>query len=234
MGQAPLYLFFFQAEDGIRDVAVTGVQTCALPIYLPAGPYMVGLEGFVGDSVSSFQQLTVTIVAGQTARPMIALQPFWTVIDSMPTYTTSGQTFTVLFEKVAVATSYVVQKDSFATFVTSHDTTVRSHKSRKGILLHHIARSNRDLFEQNGECLPARRVSRHRVDHGPERLERYHGPRRLPGDDRNGELLEAAHGRSEEHTSELQSRLHLVCRLLLEKKKKKEKYKQNKHEHKQT
>jgi len=91
---------------------------------LPAGPYMVGLEGFVGDSVSSFQQLTVTIVAGQTARPMIALQPFGTVIDSMPTYTTSGQTFTVLFEKVAVATSYVVQKDSFATFVTSHDTTV--------------------------------------------------------------------------------------------------------------
>src|SRR2546429_9896336 len=30
-------------------------------------------------------------------------------------------------------------------------------------------------------------------------------------------------GRSEEHTSELQSRLHLVCRLLLEKKKKKKK-----------
>src|SRR3989449_2940129 len=30
--------------------------------------------------------------------------------------------------------------------------------------------------------------------------------------------------RSEEHTSELQSRLHLVCRLLLEKKKKKQKY----------
>src|SRR2546429_364747 len=25
-------LFFFQEEDGIRDVAVTGVQTCALPI----------------------------------------------------------------------------------------------------------------------------------------------------------------------------------------------------------
>src|SRR2546422_4527343 len=26
------FSFFFQAEDGIRDVAVTGVQTCALPI----------------------------------------------------------------------------------------------------------------------------------------------------------------------------------------------------------
>src|SRR5687768_18567926 len=32
-------------------------------------------------------------------------------------------------------------------------------------------------------------------------------------------LLEGDAGRSEEHTSELQSRLHLVCRLLLEKKK---------------
>src|SRR5437764_11175090 len=26
------FLFFFQAEDGIRDTSVTGVQTCALPI----------------------------------------------------------------------------------------------------------------------------------------------------------------------------------------------------------
>src|SRR5256885_5634547 len=28
------FFFFFQAEDGIRDYKVTGVQTCALPIYL--------------------------------------------------------------------------------------------------------------------------------------------------------------------------------------------------------
>src|SRR5260221_10705308 len=28
----PLIFFFFQAEDGIRDHCVTGVQTCALPI----------------------------------------------------------------------------------------------------------------------------------------------------------------------------------------------------------
>src|SRR6266850_3009018 len=27
-----VYIFFFQAEDGIRDYKVTGVQTCALPI----------------------------------------------------------------------------------------------------------------------------------------------------------------------------------------------------------
>src|SRR5690606_40674692 len=40
-----LYFSFFQAEDGIRDLHVTGVQTCALPIYIaiigsgPAGYY---------------------------------------------------------------------------------------------------------------------------------------------------------------------------------------------------
>src|SRR2546422_5173862 len=37
-----------------------------------------------------------------------------------------------------------------------------------------------------------------------------------------GKYAEAREARSEEHTSELQSRLHLVCRLLLEKKKKKQ------------
>src|SRR2546422_4456223 len=39
---------------------------------------------------------------------------------------------------------------------------------------------------------------------------------------RSPRLWTSTHVRSEEHTSELQSRLHLVCRLLLEKKKKKD------------
>src|SRR5437870_6553079 len=37
-------IFFFQAEDGIRDGHVTGVQTCALPIFIPASlPVKLGL-----------------------------------------------------------------------------------------------------------------------------------------------------------------------------------------------
>src|SRR5256885_4901035 len=32
------FFFFFQAEDGIRDYRVTGVQTCALPISAPPNP----------------------------------------------------------------------------------------------------------------------------------------------------------------------------------------------------
>src|SRR5437762_2993799 len=36
-----VFFFFFQAEDGIRDTSVTGVQTCALPISSEAGPEIV-------------------------------------------------------------------------------------------------------------------------------------------------------------------------------------------------
>src|SRR2546422_1234265 len=35
-------VFFFQAEDGIRDVAVTGVQTCALPISVKINYELLG------------------------------------------------------------------------------------------------------------------------------------------------------------------------------------------------
>src|SRR5215471_15055346 len=35
-----VFFFFFQAEDGIRDLYVTGVQTCALPISPGSGPHL--------------------------------------------------------------------------------------------------------------------------------------------------------------------------------------------------
>src|SRR2546422_9470366 len=38
--------FFFQAEDGIRDVAVTGVQTCALPILISCLSFGLCLSAF--------------------------------------------------------------------------------------------------------------------------------------------------------------------------------------------
>src|SRR2546429_2548204 len=41
--------FFFQAEDGIRDVAVTGVQTCALPILASKYGYESALYGHYGQ-----------------------------------------------------------------------------------------------------------------------------------------------------------------------------------------
>src|SRR5258707_10510856 len=60
--------FFFQAEDGIRDIGVTGVQTCALPIFcifqLPEGVLKAILKRFVLDGIG------VTVPASsQFARP---------------------------------------------------------------------------------------------------------------------------------------------------------------------
>src|SRR5437762_7441130 len=37
--------FFFQAEDGIRDTSVTGVQTCALPIFLQERTHGLEVDG---------------------------------------------------------------------------------------------------------------------------------------------------------------------------------------------
>src|SRR5207249_9723458 len=46
------HCFFFQAEDGIRDRNVTGVQTCALPIYLAQGDYSDLTLEFLDDSTN--------------------------------------------------------------------------------------------------------------------------------------------------------------------------------------
>src|SRR2546422_7961207 len=53
-------VFFFQAEDGIRDVAVTGVQTCALPISRLADHLSPsrGLAPVVSALLSAFAGLT--------------------------------------------------------------------------------------------------------------------------------------------------------------------------------
>src|SRR5687768_18219715 len=65
------------------------------------------------------------------------------------------------------------------------------------------------LFRSSVHRLPRRRVPT--------------APRAGARRGRTRDIRGSPRGRSEEHTSELQSRLHLVCRLLLEKKKKKKK-----------
>src|SRR5256886_10255671 len=52
--------FFFQAEDGIRDLTVTGVQTCALPIW--RGARTLVLDAWrIGDSRAASYSLTRSI-----------------------------------------------------------------------------------------------------------------------------------------------------------------------------
>src|SRR2546429_7104072 len=72
------FCFFFQAEDGIRDVAVTGVQTCALPISVrlgegarhdrdvPAGPHPARLGRVVPSA--RYRHAGLYLSAGGAAR----------------------------------------------------------------------------------------------------------------------------------------------------------------------
>src|SRR3712207_8529929 len=58
------YCFFFQAEDGIRDIGVTGVQTCALPIFFGSKQHFVAQprstpwSGLATLSFRSVEELT--------------------------------------------------------------------------------------------------------------------------------------------------------------------------------
>src|SRR2546430_4831012 len=46
------FFFFFQAEDGIRDLTVTGVQTCALPIWDRVFPHGYPVERFAPEDLA--------------------------------------------------------------------------------------------------------------------------------------------------------------------------------------
>src|SRR5207248_8225965 len=46
------FVFFFQAEDGIRDRTVTGVQTCALPIFCSFNMHKVTRHVLVPDGAT--------------------------------------------------------------------------------------------------------------------------------------------------------------------------------------
>src|SRR5207247_9074351 len=55
--------FFFQAEDGIRDPLVTGVQTCALPIWGRQCGREAGRDALMGDEYGTCEH-----VSGASAR----------------------------------------------------------------------------------------------------------------------------------------------------------------------
>src|SRR3712207_7451190 len=77
-------LIFFQAEDGIRDIGVTGVQTCALPISFGG---VVALGGPVdgelaGEIIRVFTEVLVAPEFSAEAREIFGTKPNMTVLRS--------------------------------------------------------------------------------------------------------------------------------------------------------
>src|SRR2546429_4626394 len=77
--------FFFQAEDGIRDVAVTGVQTCALPLFKKnkvewvqgwgryEGPGKISVEK--DGKKTTIEAANVLLVSGSEAKSLPGIEP---------------------------------------------------------------------------------------------------------------------------------------------------------------
>src|SRR6266705_7045458 len=73
------FFFFFQAEDGIRDRTVTGVQTCALPIFaagLVVGNFFPGFARWMKEAVRPEWYIkTAIVVLGGFLGVTAAAQP---------------------------------------------------------------------------------------------------------------------------------------------------------------
>src|SRR5260370_11947806 len=76
-----MFIFFFQAEDGIRDSSVTGVQTCALPIFSgtvldPSGAVVANATVEIHNAVSGFDRTTTTDSDGRFSFPNVPFNPY--------------------------------------------------------------------------------------------------------------------------------------------------------------
>src|SRR2546430_11061305 len=58
-------VFFFQAEDGIRDLTVTGVQTCALPIFVALRHDVGEIYGLVNNAAVGFDGVLALMPTAQ-------------------------------------------------------------------------------------------------------------------------------------------------------------------------
>src|SRR5687767_11532780 len=65
-----LFFFFFQAEDGIRDKLVTGVQTCALPIFAN-----IALEDARTITVTPWEKTMVQVIEKAIMKSDLGLMP---------------------------------------------------------------------------------------------------------------------------------------------------------------
>src|SRR3989441_6933186 len=227
-----MLLFFFQAEDGIRDKLVTGVQTCALPISSAAGRSNVSRAG-------SFKPTATTI------RPSSSCAG-WPMSRPGPSFTSSprGSSPRPLDEPLR-GTEHARPTRAATSFPHGHRRGCNGGSSDPLVPpLQVVERGTggeaRAIEAGRGELFAPQLLARQSDRDGEGTRHAVYQPQvRAPalravargaghraarnrgcGPAHRGRWCDHVRGgRSEEHTSELQSLAYLVCRLLLEKKK---------------
>src|SRR2546430_554700 len=188
-------LFFFQAEDGIRDLTVTGVQTCALPI---SG----GVDGFILETFSDVEELHAALRAVQSLSDLPIIAQMTIGDDGLTHYGTGPETFAQQLTEWGADVIGVNCSVGPAGVLEAVEKMVKV--------------TDRPISGVPNAGLPRDVGDRKIYLASPEYMASY--ARRMI--EAGARLVGGCCGttpRSEEHTSELQSQSNLVCRLLLEK-----------------
>src|SRR3989454_6913388 len=110
-----LFFFFFQAEDGIRDYKVTGVQTCALPIWTVRAELISIVENFIpyllgaGDFRSVAFILRECKVILQRARELIPEHR--QTLETLPSRLSQADALAQLLQSLDEATSHPTEEE---------------------------------------------------------------------------------------------------------------------------
>src|SRR5256886_8866335 len=95
-----IYFFFFQAEDGIRDLTVTGVQTCALPISLLGRmPSAVGYQPTLATEMGELQERITSTKKGSITSMQAVFVPADDYTDPAPATTFAHLDSTIRLER---------------------------------------------------------------------------------------------------------------------------------------
>src|SRR2546430_5327181 len=120
-------LFFFQAEDGIRDLTVTGVQTCALPIFVGAWGYFIPWMG-----VEKMKAHWRYLIARYGALPVV-----WCVAGeaNLPWYLAKGFPYDdrKQVQGWTEVARYLRETDTFHRLITIHPTGINRLSARNAI-----------------------------------------------------------------------------------------------------
>src|SRR3989441_4951002 len=243
------YLFFFQAEDGIRDKLVTGVQTCALPIFLAERAQAMAREAGLACEILDERKIAelkmgalLSVAQGSVEPPRVIVltytpaqtrtgAPVIGLVGKAVTFDTGGLSIKsaegmekMKYDMAGGATMLGVMR-ALATLkpavkviavVPSTENMPGGRAQKPGDVQVSMAGKTIEVLNTDAE-------GRLILADGIEYAKRLGCTHLIDAATLTGAIVVALAnvnvGRSEEHTSELQSLAYLVCRLLLEKKK---------------